>query len=869
MTAISIFRKLYRVQIYSSLIAAVLLGLAYIILVPEPFEPVVLDGIIRLVAAILLVFGSFGLAIELMLTLTQGFGKKQMDAGYRLFFLPTYEPLDRTRKPKALADTVRENRATEVRIVKDFTKGNGRLMQLTGSAGLGKSSLAAMIARRTDFWVNLTGRRVSSSELVRLLAEWLGEDTIASKAAADGVGASDIEQIRVRIAEKPVRLFFNGFDAFLNTDGHVTNSGIAPLFETLLRSEGNHKIVLMSKRQLHAEMTQDLNAAFLPLEELSESESTALLYADEVFDNSLDAEEIAFRAGGNPMLLNMLPPILQRTQFEEINDVRSWFMRTDMPALSQRFLKLAAGEDFALLQKLSLVPEPMTQSFISALAEAAGADDAAVGRLQERRLIEWDAGLKKFSLHAAVSTGTYHALAADAAALNEARRLVARVCIAKADDFKPEDKWTSISDCRMLLRAVDLLKSCGEVSQAADLGERLRPHLQGWGEAKLISALLTEADPLAGPLDNPAQQTAAANVLRRRAATLHDEGKDGGAIDEYLGLLMLANKHKRQNDILFASGRLAELYAAVGNIKQADKYGLKQFQLAKATSQPAVIAAAAGRVGHVLTAAGDHATAERYYSAAAEGFREIDSLAGEAKALGYLARTSFALGNREDASEAVGRRADLLTMLGKTKDALKARMELAALYRRTGDTDSANAIYEDIVRRAKKEEHLSVASDVLHELAKAAFASADYARALLLQQERLGLAEKTGDDHSAGAALGMIAHCHVRTKDIPAALKHYAAAREKFVAEGYRRGIARCGHYSARLLASQKLWDEAQSAVLDSLDYALQSGERGTLGIDLKVLGLCHQTLGDATFKQMGVEQLGEERFAAVLDLMR
>ena len=75
------------------------------------------------------------------------------------------------------------------------------------------------------------------------------------------------------------------------------------------------------------------------------------------------------------------------------------------------------------------------------------------------------------------------------------------------------------------------------------------------------------------------------------------------------------------------------------------------------------------------------------------------------------------------------------------------------------------------------------------------------------------------------------------------------------------------GHYSARLLAANKRWEEAFAAVLDSLDFAL-GGEQGALDVDKRVLTMCWQALGDATFRQVGAEQLGEDRFAAVVELM-
>jgi tetratricopeptide (TPR) repeat protein len=866
MIYIRLLRALYRRRVYVIAGGIALLGTALFLFVPQPFGPWFVDAPIRLAAGGLLTAAVFVL-IVFGLTDAADFVRRRRSIReeFQRLPIPVYEPLARTRMPGGLKEMLLATRAEDVSLVDRFIDSGERLLVIAGAPGIGKSTLAARCARRVDFWLTLAGKQIDVHYLIQQIAEWAGDEELRGRAIGLAeIGSEDFQRLAREVAKSKRRMVFTGFEQLLASPSRFHDPSVADLFQALLREPGGHTVVITSEITPEPSLLGAVTCTVITLSGLSPEDGAAIM--GRTYDGDDDfLREVAESTGGNPLLLSIVPPLLVDSIEEELIREKPWNDTPHTP-VSPAFLRRAAGEGLQLLQKFCFIPEPETKSFIAALADERIDGDEWVTELSRRNLLAWDAGLKKYSMHPAVAQAAFESVAGNRKLLSETRGHLLDVCFAKSEDFKPAGRWESVSDCRLFVRAVDLMMAEGQYERVADLLLRLHGYLHQWGNDRLIAGFYRRLTDhlLATATGGSEHWRTLAPVLQRYASLLLDENRIDEAGEWLAGVYFIAHREgEGLEDIRFTtSSRLAEIHARLGNADAAWRYGTEQLRLVAERDDPRLLAPAHGRMGHVCRARKDFSAAADHYSTAVELFRQMQNHRGETTALEYLAKLHEETGAWDEARVVLQRIVDIHEQFGEDSDlaAILDRQARACLA--AGEPDEALVSWQRMLRRAKQTGNRYMEAEALSNLGKLAFRLERYADAVMRQQQRLQIAEELGDVSLQASAHGNMAHAYVRSKNRASAIEHYRSARSRFHKVGERYLASRCAHYLARLLAASGEWDNAVDMVLESINTGLDGGK--DVSFDLRVLAMCRSRLGATATDGKCAEVLGPERWSEV-----
>jgi tetratricopeptide (TPR) repeat protein len=435
----------------------------------------------------------------------------------------------------------------------------------------------------------------------------------------------------------------------------------------------------------------------------------------------------------------------------------------------------------------------------------------------------------------------------------------------KAEDFKPRKSWQTINDCRMLVRAVDMFIQEGMLHKAETLLADIQSELIEWDYFSILNEFYRRLLPLVFRirLSASANKTSLLNILRNYAALNSAAGDHSASADAYTALWLAARRFKEKSALLLATGKLTEELRESGNHKRAISVAKRHLKHAIDSSNPVIIAAAHGRLGHAYLEAGEGRRAEEQYYNALELFRDNGHRKGEAAIVGYLAKLYSKAGYYEDAISLLVRRLEITGEIDDEGGRCETLSDLSKVHLQVGEDQKAITVLEQLVASSESAGNLKTACDGLSAIARIAFASGDFAQAIMRQSERLAIAEKMKDDWMAGNALGHIGHAYNRMMDRGKAIEHYARAEQKFSSDGYLAGMAKCRHYIARLHGAEKQWDKALQNILQSIDLKLLSGD-DNISYDLKVLSLCRYYLEEDEYNMLAARETGEDRLTEI-----
>lgn len=870
MNLILYLKKIYKLHTYFISGGVSAYGILYLLFIQGSVGFWLLDIPLMLITGIIVPVGLFCLIALALTDIAEWYGQ-QRKAGpeYALTALPIYEPLARTRMPKSLKDLLKKNRSREVEQIKEFAAGNSRLLLITGEPGTGKSTLAATIARRADFWLNLCGKEIDPAYLVFQLASWLKDEQLITIATSNAtIRDAEIDRIVALASKGKRRIFFNSVEQLLAENGSFEQKSVLKLFRKLLTAPGDHKIILISTLMpsLDELSADNVSTSMLPATGL-EAEFSISLLSELVSGNPDEAllEKMAEATKGNPLILSLLSSFTNDAHVERLIENTTWKSESSNAPITSEFLKLASEEAYPLLQKASCIPEPVTESFLTALAGKELDGAKWTKELASRHLLDWDGGLKKYSLHPAVSTSAFHSLQEQKDEIERIHIELINICLAKAEDFKPSRLWAAVSDCRLYVRAADMMIDGKEFAAAANILLQLHEYLIKWKNYRLLERLYEKSFKLwlRHGKNSGEERNLFISILQKFAALEYETGRYDKAAELYEMLRLFAKRLDNEALAFLATSRMTECYRQLGLLSRALATAKAQFDFSQSREKPIIQAAALGRLAHAYGDLGNLSMAEENYLRALSIVRDQENLKLEANTLGYLARLYLRGGDVASAISMLSSKSELADRIGDTDAKLSTLMEMAKTYNLAGQASQAAAVWESAVQLAKDHNNLQVAVEAMTHLSRVAFQNADYARALLHQQDRLAMAEQLKDDLLAGNALGHLGHAYARSKDLENAKKHYALAKKRFVNTNHVNGVSKCCHYLARLHAAENQWKEALEQVLERIDLSLHM-ETVDLEFDFRLLTLCKQRLGEETYAAFSKDQLGEQRYLAI-----
>lgn len=872
MNSVLIFRKLYEKSliIISLIIAAVSLSLFYLLqLFQLPgFVSVPLTFLVQL----FLPLSSLALIGLLLLRITDYF-PHQAEAAKKFGVtpLPHYDPLARTRMPKQLKAQLSGNRSDEVIRADEFAANRARLLIISGERGIGKSTLAASIARRVDFWLNLEGKDVDLPYLIHQLAQWRGLEELRKSAINLGkISVHEINALADNLAAEKVRIFLNSFGTLLDTKGTFRDKEVEKLFQALLSREGEHKIILISSKipQCLKSYIDDEAGINIHLEGLSPESGVELLQEKySAADGNGWLAEISDAVEGNPLLLRIVPPVLKDDDAVEIIRTRAWKNDIDPSCLELEFFERAAGDALHLLQKTAFIPEPVTESFIVALAGDDEDAEAQIKELKENALLEWDGGMKKCFLHPLITATAFKSLKRDKNNFEKVREQVIEVCIRKAEDFKAPAKWTSVSDCRLYLHAIDLMLEIGRLEESMDLLLRIHPYVISWGNLRLLNSFYTRVIDLWKEsnvkLSKEQQQLLIKVLLNLVDTELAGRGQ-AGAIYPAHALLLLSEAREDLEGQIAATALLSRLYLERGNTDEAVKYCRSYIKAVKESADSKALAEAYCQAGSIISKTDLAGHAEKMFIKAIKIFRELQSPAGEAKSLGLLANLYSGWGYHEEALELLQSRIDLLSTSGDDEVRLESIKALGEGQMLAGNTNHALAILDGVAKEAIEKQYWNTASECLKTMANYSLKQNDFTASILRGQKRLEIALKIKNREMEASARALMGIALAKSKEFGSSLESYLKAKELYLGLNMVKQACRCYYYIARLQGVADQWQEASASIVEAARLSLEDGVFLSEEV-LKLLFLCRKRIGSELFDQEAKESLGEKVFESVL----
>jgi tetratricopeptide (TPR) repeat protein len=872
MDSVIIFRKLYEkpLVIISLIVAAATVSLH--LGLPHLDLPGFIQGSLTFLVQLFLPLSTMALIAALLLNISDYFNKgPEIIKRYGITPLPHYEPLARTRMPKQLKKTIAENRAVEVAKAEEFVKSDARLLVISGDRGIGKSTLAAFIARRVDFWLNLEGKDVELPYLVHQLAQWQGQEELRRSAINLGkISQYEINALVETIHRSDSRIFLNSFGTLINEKGNFLDKQVKALFDTLLDSEGKAKIVLIASQvpKCLEGYLKDGRGVNIHLEGLSVDAGAKLLEDKYSSEDGHDwFREIAKAVEGNPLLLRIVPPVLSDDDSVEIIRCKQWKNSDDPSSLNLEFLKRAAAEGLPLLQKIAFIPEPVTESFISALAEADSMSKEIVEELKNKSLIEWDGGMKKCYLHPMITASAFASLEDDKEEYQRVREQVTTVCIKKAEDFKHPSRWTSVSDCRLYLHAIDFMLENGRLDESMDLLLRIHPYVMKWGNLRLLNNFYTRLIDLwkgSNAKLNEQQQTLLIKVLLNLAKTELAGRGQKSAIYPAHALLQLSKARKHLDGRIASTSLLARLYQDQGNHSEAVKYSRSYLKAVKEKGDRALYAKALTKSGSTLVKAKVFGQAEAMFSRAIKLFREQEDVAGQSSALEGLAELYGDAGYHQEALNLLQDKIDLAKSINDDKARLAGMKSMGEVHMQSGNIDQAMAILDGLAIEATEKEYWYIASDCLKAMANISIQQKDFAASVLRGQKRLEIALKIEDKEMEASARAIIGIAYAKSREFSNAMESYIKARDLYLGLNMIRQAYRCYYYVSRLYAVKEQWETASDSIIETARLNLEVSK--SIGSDIvKLMIICRARVGEELFDPQAESALGVKVFNSIL----
>ena len=872
MDSVIIFRKLYEkpLVITSLIIAAATVSLHLVL--PHLNLPGFIEGFLTFLVQLFLPLSTFSLIWLLLLKLADGFVKKPTPSKrYGVTPLPHYEPLARTRMPKQLKNIMLENRASQVAAAEGFIKSDERLLIISGDRGIGKSSLAAYIARRVDFWLHLEGKDVNLPYLVHQLAQWQGLEEL--RRSAINLGEISIHQINAlvkAIHSSDSRIFLNSFGTLLDEKGRFLDRRVETLFDVLLGSEGQAKIILVASQVpgCMADYLEQGVARNIELEGLSVEDGALLLDDKYSAQDGHDwLREIAEAVDGNPLLLRIVPPVLSDDDSVEIIRNKLWKNEADPACLDLEFLSRAAGEGLPLLQKIAFIPEPVTESFVVALAEADSIDKKVIDDLKKKALLEWDGGMKKCYLHPMITASAFKSLEKEKQEFERVRSQVIQVCIKKAEDFKHPGRWTGVSDCRLYLHAIDLMLENGSLDDSMDLLLRIHPYVMKWGNLRLLNDFYTRLINIwkhSNVKLNESQQSLLIKVLLNLVKTELAGRGQKGAIYPAHALLVLSKARKHLDGTIASTRLLARLYLEQGNNSEAVKYSRSYIKAVREKGDKALYAQALINSGETVGKADMFGQAQAMFTRAAKLLKELGDKAGEAKALDGLAQLYNIYGYHQEALELLQARINISKTSGDDAGRLAGMKSLGEIHIQAGNTEQAIAILDGVALEAMEKQFWHTASECLKAMANISISQKDFAASILRSQKRLEIALKTEDKEMEASARAIIGIAYAKSREFANSMESYLKARDLYLGLNMVKPASRCYYYISRLHAVADQWDIASESIIETSRLSLEISKDLNRDV-LKLLLMCRSRLGAASFDQMAVDAMGEKQYNSIL----
>jgi len=693
---------------------------------------------------------------------------------------------------------------------------------LTGIAGVGKSTLAALIYRYAE------EQRRAGSGIFTAESLWLNVDSSVTMADLAGNLFEALHQpmpdfANLSLQNQALALFnaLNGaedarliiFDQFENLldwqSGHALadRPGVGEWIDAINSQPCRCRILLTTRQWPQG--TREYPPTYMQeyfVRGLEVDEGIELLRKLGVEADEQGLRTVVERCAGHAFALTLLASLLRNrhlslaTFFQDPTYAQLWSGNIARNLLDYIYKQQLDADQRRLLFAFSIYREPAPLHAAQAIieeGEAVSKVQSDLDALLSQHLLQ-AAGEGNYQLHAIVANYAQgHFIEGDERA-NRAALLAAHVKAAQyylqqsETHYPPPERRQHMSDMEPLIEAVWQYCQAEQWQEAYGLMEdnSIYRNLKNWGGDAILLELYTLLLP---PEKWQAERLQAAHIYNNLGVLCRALGRMQQAREYIERALRIYEKEGDRVDESWSLNHLGRVYSQIGNKEQAREYYEQALRICQEEGDRLGEATALNNLGWVCNALGQTEQEQKYYEQALSIFREIRDRGGEGSTLNNLGRVLNDLGQHAKAQEYYEQALNMFRETNNRRGEGWTLSNLGKTYYAHGQLDEART-YLDRALRMRREVDRRGAGRTLNNLGEVYASMGQRERARECYEEALSINRAMGDREGEGKTLRNFGRLYLAERNYSIAL--------------------------AALLLAQRLLDELQSPYR----YSVQEG---------------------------------------------
>jgi tetratricopeptide (TPR) repeat protein len=789
---------------------------------------------------------------EAFLDITKGIRKaaEEINSKHRAGSLPAeaVKPVPHLHIPDTLrvafvARQDREGNDVVERLKGELAPHKNRLVALWGAGGVGKTAIAAEVARslRDAFnqrvvWVSADGREdFNLSFLLDGIATQLGQDDLRKLTLEQKK-----EKLRDVLMSAPTLIVLDNFETIVPEEGNRCAEWLAQpalcsvLITTRQKIEAAHRNIPIGS--MLAREALDLLQRLI-----------AQVHDPKAFEN-LDRERVIQIAEANPLVLQWIVGQIDLAQDAEevLNDLKHGEGTAAERVFDRSFnLPQLNNGGRAVLLALSLFVPSATRK---ALAEVAGLSKEkdkkrfkeAVKTLSSLWLLRTAEAGERLAVEGLTRELTRARLSSEPRSKLLPPRYVARFLrhaqtysentVEHLDRIEAEkdnilnamDVASELSDWNSLIRIRNAIE--GFLNLRGYWDEALRK-----GEQALNVARNLEAEPWIA-------------LFTHNVAMIHqNRGSLAEARRLYDESLEIARKLGDQKGIASTLHQLALLSQSQGDLAEARRLYDESLEIEKKLGDQSGIAKTLHQLATLAQQLGDLAEARRLYDESLEIEKKLGDQKGIAGSLLSLAWLSQEQGDLAEARRLYDESLEIARKLGDQKGIAGSLLNLALLSQSQGDLAEARRLYDESLEIEKKLGDQSGIASTLHHSALLFQEQGDLAEARRLYDESLEIARKLGDQRSIAGTLHQLGMLSFAEEDYQEAERLLAESLTILRKLEDKNNISECLESIGKLNVVQNSFAQANRLYNEALQIAQTLGAKFRIASVKRSLGLLEE----------------------------
>ena len=684
---------------------------------------------------------------------------------------------------------------------------------LTGIAGVGKSTLAALIYRYAE------EQRRAGSGIFTAESLWLNVDSSVTMADLAGNLFEALHQpmpdfANLSLQNQALALFnaLNGaedarliiFDQFENLldwqSGHALadRPGVGEWIDAINSQPCRCRILLTTRQWPQG--TREYPPTYMQeyfVRGLEVDEGIELLRKLGVEADEQGLRTVVERCAGHAFALTLLASLLRNrhlslaTFFQDPTYAQLWSGNIARNLLDYIYKQQLDADQRRLLFAFSIYREPAPLHAAQAIieeGEAVSKVQSDLDALLSQHLLQ-AAGEGNYQLHAIVANYAQgHFIEGDERA-NRAALLAAHVKAAQyylqqsETHYPPPERRQHMSDMEPLIEAVWQYCQAEQWQEAYGLMEdnSIYRNLKNWGGDAILLELYTLLLP---PEKWQAERLQAAHIYNNLGVLCRALGRMQQAREYIERALRIYEKEGDRVDESWSLNHLGRVYSQIGNKEQAREYYEQALRICQEEGDRLGEATALNNLGWVCNALGQTEQEQKYYEQALSIFREIRDRGGEGSTLNNLGRVLNDLGQHAKAQEYYEQALDMFRETNNRRGEGWTLSNLGKTYYAHGQLGEART-YLDRALRMRREVDRRGAGRTLNNLGAVYASMGQRERARECYEEALSINRAMGDREGEGKTLRNFGRLYLAERNYSIAL--------------------------AALLLAQRLLDELQS----------------------------------------------------------